>query len=166
MKVRGEELPFDGYVFDIERRDLYDKKPWEVFAMHTEYPDQKSVYLFTTSEENNTTTATTTTGGDAWIVENNGTSGPVEDPRYGNEIIGYKKTFFYNNSDQPNVERVMTEFMSLEPPKAPSLDYVVCKLEKIEFPDDYKDTNPMFSVYIELEDTDTESSGSYSCVGH
>lgn len=52
--------------------------------MLTENVDQSCVYLFTTTPKEKDTT----TGGDAWIVKNNGTSVPVEDPRYGNQIIG------------------------------------------------------------------------------
>ncbi|KAM7470416.1 hypothetical protein LguiA_008599 [Lonicera macranthoides] len=55
----------------------------------------------------------------------------------------------------------MTEYASVEP-KAPSLDYVVCKLERIKFPDEPMfpicddDIDPMFTIPIFYDDDDTD----------
>ncbi|KAM7489305.1 hypothetical protein LguiB_026789 [Lonicera macranthoides] len=140
-KLRGERLWFEGCVSDIERHHLYCQKPWDLFAKHAELPHHRFIYFFTTATDKNN--ANTSSGnivernngnggcGDLWIVENNGASFPVEDPDNGNQVVGYKKTFLYDDSDQDDIEYEMTEYSSLQPPKVPFLDYVVCQLEKM-----------------------------------
>lgn len=68
--------------------------------MHAKSPDDRFVYFFTTPNVNNTT------NGDLWIVENNGVSFPVEDRDSGNRVISYKKTFYYDDLDQFDIEYV------------------------------------------------------------
>ncbi|KAM7489336.1 hypothetical protein LguiB_026820 [Lonicera macranthoides] len=145
-KLRGERLWFEGYVLDIESHHLYSQKPWDLFAKHAESPNDRFIYFFTTATDKNS--ANNSSGnivernngnggcGDLWIVEDNGASFPVEDHDNGNQVIGYKKTFVYDDSDQDDIEYEMTEYTSLQPPKAPFLDYVVCQLEKMTVYDD------------------------------
>ncbi|KAM7505195.1 hypothetical protein LguiB_004099 [Lonicera macranthoides] len=99
--------------------------------MPAESPDDRFVYFFTTPNVNNFT------NGDFWIVENNGASFPVEDRDYDNQVIGYKKTIYYDDSDQDDIEYVVTEYTFDVPPTSEckilfsvsSLDYIVYQLE-------------------------------------
>ncbi|KAM7485068.1 hypothetical protein LguiA_001077 [Lonicera macranthoides] len=83
----------------------------------------------------------------AWKAENNGTYFPVEDPHRGNQVVGYKRSFFYDspsprfnsniyyNEEDSNVVIGwrMTEYTSLHYPNRPSLEYVLCKINKVRY---------------------------------
>ena len=88
-KVRGEALPFEDYVKEMDSHDVYGagKQRWEIFAMHAQRQDSKAVYLFTTTPHvhmENGSYSSNDFG--AWKVEDNGNSVLVEDHRHGNQV--------------------------------------------------------------------------------
>ncbi|KAM7505793.1 hypothetical protein LguiB_004697 [Lonicera macranthoides] len=126
--------------------------------MPAESPDDRFVYFFTTPNVNNFT------NGDFWIVENNGASFPVEDRDYDNQVIGYKKTVYYDDSDQDDIEDG-EEVDPVFPLQVPYLDYVVCRLDRMTVYSnvgrrDGEEADPVFSsneISIENRDTAAET---------
>ncbi|KAM7478577.1 hypothetical protein LguiA_026790 [Lonicera macranthoides] len=146
IKVRGDALSVEDEVKEMESHDVYGGgiEPWDVFAMHAKYPDEP-VYLFTTISPPSMETYSNDIG--AWKAENNGTYFPVEDPHRGNQVVRYKRSFFYDsptprfnsnicyNEEDSNVVIgwQMTEYTSPHYPNEPSLEYVLCKIEKVRY---------------------------------
>ncbi|KAM7473828.1 hypothetical protein LguiB_021071 [Lonicera macranthoides] len=175
-KVRGEELPCVGTVFEMERHYIYrGKQPWDIFYMIAQDKNKRcnAVYLFTTPPPNECNTSTqlpiitnirglihtfiayflsqflrvsasnssnnnnnnNSNDGGMWKAQGNGAYVPVKDPDNGNQVIGFKKIFIYQQNDDSNqdaIQWVMTEYTTLQPLIMQSLDRVVCKIEKIE----------------------------------
>ncbi|KAM7471158.1 hypothetical protein LguiA_009341 [Lonicera macranthoides] len=83
------------------------------------------------------------------------------DPDNGNQVIGFKKIFIYEENDdysdsnQDDVQWVMTEYITLQPPKMQSLDRLVCKIEKIQKIEEFSEVTDVWAE--DDEEFDDES---------
>ncbi|KAM7469810.1 hypothetical protein LguiA_007993 [Lonicera macranthoides] len=144
LKVRGEALaPCDSDVVkEIDSHDLYGggKKPIDIFSICAEDPERdRCAHLLTTPPPPSSISENGDIG--AWKAFIHHPE-PVADRRLGNLRVGSKNTFLYDNDDggsNSNLDKLygwfMTEYTTLLPPTVPSLNYVLCRIERFEYPD-------------------------------